>query len=55
MRVHVCGRTGNGTRRQGDVQPVLNTVIARQITASFCTGDDVVCAESITGIGERNW
>ena|SRR6266404_1475926 len=37
------------------MQPVLNAVIPRHITTSLCTGDDVVRAEGITGIGERYW
>ena len=52
MGVHVRWRARGRVGRQGDVQAVLDAVVAREVAACFCAGDDVVCAEGVSGAGQ---
>jgi len=54
MCVHFTRRSGYSAGRQGDVQPVLDAVIAREVAARLCVGDDIVRAQGVAGIRERN-
>lgn len=52
MRVHFPRRPGDGVGWQGDVQTVLNAVVAREVAACLCAGDDVIRAQSVAGVWE---
>jgi hypothetical protein len=36
------------------VQAILEAIVAREVAARLCAGNNVVCAESVTGIWEGN-
>jgi len=54
MCVHFPWRAGDRVGRQGDVQAILDAIEAREVTACLRAGNDVIRAESITGVWEGN-
>ena len=54
MCVYVRWRARDRVGRQGDVQAVLDAVVAREVAARLCAGDDIVRAEGVSGIREGN-
>ena len=48
------GDRDNGIAWQGDVRPISDAVVAREIAARLCADDDVVRAQCVAGIWEVN-
>jgi hypothetical protein len=54
MCIYVRWRARDRIGRQGDVQAVLDAVVAREVAARLCAGNDIVRAEGVSGIREGN-
>jgi len=52
MCVDFTRRSSDSVGRQGEVQPVLDAIIAREVAARLCAGDDIVRAQGVAGIWE---
>jgi len=54
MCVHFTQRSSYRIGRQGDMQLVLDAVVAREVAARLCAGDDMVRAQGVAGVWEGN-
>jgi hypothetical protein len=52
MCVYFSWRAGDRVGRQGDVQAILDAVVAREVAARLCAGYNVIRAEGVSGIWE---
>ena len=54
MCVHFTRRSSYSVARQGDVRPVLDAVVAREVAARLCARDHIVRTQGVAAIREGN-